>query len=131
MKKKVVFISFAQVRKPYYPKKPRKGIYQWILDVRFLYEPYRHGYQESGLEKSIYKLITKENKRFFLTMGRSLEESVGLFLASEEYHTFQIFSGCYGGWQRSVASAEYFKNRIKRKWPELSVIAKHLAIENL
>ena len=129
MKKTVRFFSFGHHYHRLYPKRPAENTYQIVFDLRMLYEPYRDGYEDSGLEGDIKKLVIRQNKKFFTAMKPVLRELIDRFHHNSQYHTLDIFFGCVGGWQRSVAAAEYFKDWTLENLPGLSVTVRHLRIE--
>jgi len=128
LNKIIALFSFGHYYSDSYPRVPEKNTCQIVLDLRLLYEPFHDGHQESGLAKNITELVIKENKKFFSSLKPLLEELIGRFRQNDRYHTLNIFFGCYGGWQRSVAAVEYFKNWLKTKHPEMSIATEHLTI---
>jgi len=91
-------------------------------------DPYRYGFEESGLEKKVAEFAIKQNKKFFSSLTPFLTVLIDRFCGNDRYDAFNIFFGCYGGWQRSVAAAEYFKNWLKIHYPDIALSVKHLAI---
>lgn len=93
-----------------------------------LYEPYRDGFVKSGLDEEIQKMVKSKNINFFAALRPALEELIIRFRKNRKYRTFNIYFGCAGGWQRSVATVEYFKDWLKDNFPKITVTTKHLTM---
>jgi RNase adaptor protein for sRNA GlmZ degradation len=94
-----------------------------------LYEPYHDGHEGSGIDRTIAQMVIRENRKFLSSLKPYLRESIENFRFSRKYHSFNLCFGCAGGWQRSVATAEYFRNWLAKNFPSLKLVSRHLTIE--
>ena len=129
MKKTVTIYSFGHCHSVDYPANPGSHTIQIVLDLRMLYEPFSDGHQGSGIDETVAQMVIRENRKFLSALKPYLKESLENFRFSRKYHLFNLCFGCAGGWQRSVATAEYFKDWIVKNFPDLRIIMRHLTVE--
>lgn len=115
--KKLLIYSFGHSPrfKALYPKPPKNlNVQQFVFDVRHMVkETFNDDVPDNGLKKSMIKIVTAGvRKNGYLS---SLEKIIRLSLLdfiglkTKEDKELRIYFGCTGGYQRSVALAEYFK----------------------
>jgi RNase adaptor protein for sRNA GlmZ degradation len=115
LKKTVHFYSFGHAFPKYYPKAPKnRNTRQFVFDVRdMVAETFNKSTPDSGLEEEMRKIVVGGcKKNGYLSGLQTLIRKSVLDLAarrSNEHQEIRFYFGCAGGWQRSVALAEYFK----------------------
>lgn len=113
--KSVIFYSFGHGFPDCYPKAPKsRNTRQFVFDVRdMVAETFNGEIPDSGLVKSMQKIVMRGcKKNGYLSGLQALIRQSVLDLAarqSNEDQEIRFYFGCAGGWQRSVALAEYFK----------------------
>jgi RNase adaptor protein for sRNA GlmZ degradation len=140
--KKVTFYSFGHSPrfKEFYPKPPRTlNIWQFVFDVRcMICETYNADVPDSGLKESMRKIVITGVRRngYLSSLKKIIQQSLLdlILLKTKEDKELRFYFGCLGGWQRSVALAEYFKELCQkivthhRASGQIEVRVRHLTI---
>lgn len=139
--KKITFYSFGHIFPDCYPKPPKNtNIRQFVFDVRNMsIETFNtDAPPDSGLVKSMRDIVIgycRENG-YLGGLEAIIERTFRDLVDHKEDQEIRIYFGCAGGWQRSVALAEYFKDYCKKIWAEncssksmqLPITTRHLTI---
>lgn len=139
--KKITFYSFGHRFLDCYPKPPKKtNVRQFVFDVRDMsIETFNVDMPpDSGLVKKMQDIVIGHcrGNGYLDSMEAIIEQAFRDLISRKEDREIKIYFGCAGGWQRSVALAEYFKNYCKKIWAQncsskfmqLPIRARHLTI---
>lgn len=91
-------------------------------------QPEYHG--KSGLEEDVYHYVLRTPAALkLLPKYWDVVQTLVAFAATQRFTGFRLAFMCGGGFQRSVAVAEYFAAKIREVYPAFDLTVRHLGLE--